>query len=133
MTAADIAAAPVVRLTSDHRLLLDDEEIARTDDVDALASPRKIDALYLALKMRREDYRLANPGRGFPGVAILDIDEDVRAVTVKSVFQTAAFAGYPNVSFVLHDEALDAKSATPPPSAPPPHAVRRGADQPLHP
>jgi hypothetical protein len=34
-------------------------------------------------------------------VAILQIDQQVPALVVKSVFQTAAFAGYPNVSFMV--------------------------------
>jgi len=37
----------------------------------------------------------------FPGVVILQIDQDVQAIVVKSVFQTAAFAGYPNISFMV--------------------------------
>jgi hypothetical protein len=36
-------------------------------------------------------------------VCLLQIDKDVPAVVVKSVFQTAALAGYPNVSFVVHE------------------------------
>ena len=33
---------------------------------------------------------------------VLQVDQDVQAVVVKSVFQTAAFAGYPNVSFMVN-------------------------------
>jgi hypothetical protein len=32
---------------------------------------------------------------------VLQIDQDVQAVVVKSVFQTAVFAGFPNVSFMV--------------------------------
>ena len=42
-----------------------------------------------------------NPGKEFPGVVILQVDKRVPALVVKSVFQTAAFAGYPNVSFMV--------------------------------
>ena len=35
------------------------------------------------------------------GVVVLAIDQGTPAVVVKSVFQTAAFAGYPNVSFMV--------------------------------
>jgi biopolymer transport protein ExbD len=38
----------------------------------------------------------------FPGVVVLEVDQDVQALVVKSVFQTAAFAGYPNVSFMVN-------------------------------
>ena len=34
-------------------------------------------------------------------MAILQVDKDVDALVVKSVFQTAAFAGYGNVSFMV--------------------------------
>ena len=43
----------------------------------------------------------SSPNKPFPGVCILQVDQDVPALVVKSVFQTAAFAGYPNVSFMV--------------------------------
>jgi hypothetical protein len=46
-------------------------------------------------------WKQLHPGKEFPGVVVLQIDQDVTAVVVKSVFQTAAFAGYPNVSFMV--------------------------------
>ena len=48
-------------------------------------------------------WKQLHPGKDFPGVVILQIDQDVKAVVVKSVFQTAAFSGYPNVSFMVND------------------------------
>ena len=50
----------------------------------------------------RGNAELMGSGLGlFPGVVVLQIDQDVQAIVVKSVFQTAAFAGYPNVSFMV--------------------------------
>jgi hypothetical protein len=92
--------APNIRVTT-RSLLLDGREIANAE---ALASPEKVhkvDALYVELRRLREDYRVRHPSDDFPGVAIVDVDDDVPAFVVKSVFQTAAFAGYPNVSFVV--------------------------------
>jgi hypothetical protein len=34
---------------------------------------------------------------------MLEIDQNIKAVVVKSVFQTAAFAGFPNVSFMVNN------------------------------
>ena len=41
-----------------------------------------------------------SPGRS-AGVVVLQTDQDVPVIIVTSVFQTAAFAGYPNVSFMV--------------------------------
>ena len=51
------------------------------------------------------DYVLEMEGirKEFPGVVVLQIDQDVQAIVVKSVFQTAAFAGFPNVSFMVNN------------------------------
>ena len=57
--------------------------------------------LFNLLKAQRELWASNRPGKPFPGVVVLQIDQDVPAVVVKSVFQTAAFAGYPNVSFMV--------------------------------
>jgi hypothetical protein len=61
----------------------------------------KVDELFNVLKQRREQFRQNEPGKEFPGVVILQVDENVPAIVVKCVFQTAAFAGYPNVSFMV--------------------------------
>ena len=49
----------------------------------------------------RELWKQINPGRPFPGVAVLQVDRKVPALVVKSVFQTAALAGYPSISFMV--------------------------------
>ena len=58
--------------------------------------------LFAALKTRRENWKTLQPNKPFPGVVILQIDQETKAVVVKSVFQTAAYAGYPNVSFMVN-------------------------------
>ena len=62
---------------------------------------QRIDELFNILKNKRELWKQLHPGKDFPGVVILQVDQDVQAVVVKSVFQTAAFAGFPNVSFMV--------------------------------
>ncbi len=53
------------------------------------------------LTNQRELWTTLHPGQQFPGVAILQIDSKQSALVVKSVFQTVAYAGYPNVSFMV--------------------------------
>ena len=62
---------------------------------------QKIDELFNLLKSKRELWKQVQPNKPFPGVVILQINQAVPALVVKSVFQTAAFAGYPNVSFMV--------------------------------
>jgi hypothetical protein len=90
---------------------------------------QRIDGLFTRLKEIREGWRSAHPGGHFPGECNLVLDASTPAVVVKSVFQTAAFAGYPNGSFVVRrahpgpDGALygrltaDAQVPGPPPQA----------------
>jgi biopolymer transport protein ExbD len=62
---------------------------------------QKIDELFNLLKNKRELWKQVQPNKPFPGVVVLQVDQEVPALVVKSVFQTAAFAGYPNVSFMV--------------------------------
>jgi hypothetical protein len=50
---------------------------------------------------RRETWKQLHPSTKPPGVVALAIDEDAPAVVVKSVVQTSAYAGYPDVSFAV--------------------------------
>jgi hypothetical protein len=63
---------------------------------------QRIDELFNVLKGQRELWKQNRPGKDFPGVVVLQIDQEVPAIVVKSVFQTSAFAGYPNVSFMVN-------------------------------
>jgi hypothetical protein len=60
-----------------------------------------IDAEFNALKKKREAWKAAHPADPFPGEALLRMPRDTSALVVKSVFQTAAFAGYPNLAFAV--------------------------------
>jgi hypothetical protein len=76
--------------------------VADTREIEEANALRRVDGLFVALKAWREDWRTAHaPGLPFPGVALFAFDADARAVVVKSVFQTAAFAGFPNLGFLV--------------------------------
>lgn len=98
----DLVDAPWVKLTADHKILVDDGEIATTEGYDE--SMTRIEPLLAALKEHRDKYMELRPGKGFPGVLVVEADDSVKAAVVKSVVQTAAFAGYPNVSFAVHKQ-----------------------------
>jgi hypothetical protein len=52
-------------------------------------------------KKQRAEFSVHFPGREFPGEAIFQVEPEVSAAGVKSVFQTVAFAGFPNITFAV--------------------------------
>jgi biopolymer transport protein ExbD len=96
----DMIDAPMVSVAG-SLILVDGNAAGNTRAVEESKRLQRIDELFNALKAKRELWKQLHAGKEFPGVVILQIDQDVPAVVVKSVFQTAAFAGYPNVSFMV--------------------------------
>jgi biopolymer transport protein ExbD len=96
----DVIDAPLV-VVNGSQILVDGTQAGSTRAVEELGRMQKIDELYDILKAKKELWKQVEPGKPFPGVVILQIDEMVPSLVVKSVFQTAAFAGYPNVSFMV--------------------------------
>jgi len=94
-------AVPVVRVRG-GTIALDGELLAQTAGIERL---QRIDPLYQALQRRRFEERATWPGAPLRSL-VLDVDADTSAIVVKSVFQTAAFAGYSDVSFLLPDGGL---------------------------
>jgi len=91
--------APMVAITG-TQILVDGIPSGSTRAIEEANRLQRIDELFNVLKSKRELWRQLNPGKQFGGVVILQVDRRVTALVVKSVFQTAAFAGYPNVSFM---------------------------------
>jgi biopolymer transport protein ExbD len=98
--AEDVIDAPMVAVNG-NQILVDGQQAGSTRAVEELGRLQKIDELFNMLKQKRELWKQVQPNKPFPGVCILQIDQAVPALVVKSVFQTAAFAGYPNVSFMV--------------------------------
>jgi biopolymer transport protein ExbD len=96
----DMVLAPMVAITG-QTILVDGTPAGNTRAVKEANRMQKLDELFNLLKSKRELYKQIYPGKDFPGVAVLQVDRQVEAVVVKSVFQTAALAGYPNVSFMV--------------------------------
>lgn len=99
--AADVVDAPMVAVNG-NQILVDGTLAGSTRAIEELGRMSKIDELFTILKAKRELWKSVNPSdKPFPGVVILQVDQEVPAIVVKSVFQTAAYAGYPNVSFMV--------------------------------
>lgn len=96
----DIIDAPMVAVNG-NQILVDGVLAGSTRAIEELGRMQKIDELFAILKNKRELWKQLQPNKPFPGVCILQVDQNVPALVVKSVFQTAAFAGYPNVSFMV--------------------------------
>ena len=97
----DMIDAPIVAITG-SAILVDGNPSGNTRAIEDSKRLQRIDELFNILKGKREVWKQLHPGKDFPGVVVLQIDQEVTAVVVKSVFQTSAFAGYPNVSFMVN-------------------------------
>jgi biopolymer transport protein ExbD len=85
------------------QVLVDGAPAGNTRAVEEADRMQRMDELFNVLKAKRELWKQTHPNKEFPGVVLLQIDQNVKAVVVKSVFQTAAFAGFPNVSFMVNN------------------------------
>lgn len=115
------------REASEHPVITLDAKEIRLDGavVDSLAAaekdgrPVKLDALFEALKRRREAFRLAHAEQPFPGTVGLHISGDPSMLAFKSAFSSAVYAGYPyakvrGIPGVEGDVALNAQIPGPP-------------------
>lgn len=98
----DMTMAPMVAITG-NTILVDGTPAGSTRAVKEANRMQKLDELFNLLKSKRELYTQIHPGKAFPGVAVLQVDRNVEALIVKSVFQTAALAGYPSISFMVQN------------------------------
>jgi biopolymer transport protein ExbD len=100
LNAEAMVDAPMV--TVQHgQILVDGVDAGSARAVEELGRMEKLDRLFELLRSKRQLWLQLQPHRQFPGVCVLAIDQDTPAIVVKSVFQTAAYAGYPNVSFMV--------------------------------
>src|ERR1041384_4123943 len=96
----DMTDAPMVAITG-TQILVDGTPSGNTRAIVEANRLQRVDELFNVLKNKRELWKQLNPGKEFSGIVVLQVDRRVEALVVKSVFQTAAFAGYPNVSFMV--------------------------------
>jgi biopolymer transport protein ExbD len=96
----DMVDAPMIGING-SQVLVDGVPSGSTRAIEEAGRLQRIDELFNIMKSKRELWKSTNPGKAFPGVCVLQVDQEVPALVVKSVFQTAAFAGFPNVSFMV--------------------------------
>jgi biopolymer transport protein ExbD len=96
----DMIEAPLVSVMK-NTILVDGKATGSTRSIEENNKLQRVEELFTVLKAKRELWTQLHPGKPFPGVVVLQIDQQVKAVVVKSVFQTAAYAGFPNVSFMV--------------------------------
>jgi len=93
--------APMIAI-SGRSILVDGAPAGSTAPIEESGRLQKIDDLHNILKQKQDLWKQVNPkGATFPGMVVMQVDHRVTALVVKSVFQTAAFAGYPNISFMV--------------------------------
>jgi biopolymer transport protein ExbD len=95
-----VVEAPMVAVNG-NQVMVDGELAGSTRAIEDQGVMRRVDLLFDLLRRKRELWKSFHPDKPFPGVCLLQIDENVPALVVKSVFQTAALAGFPNVSFMV--------------------------------
>lgn len=96
----DMKEAPVIAITG-TQILIDGTPAGNTRAIEEANRLQKVEELFDILKAKRELWTQLNPGKEFHGICILQVDIRVPALIVKSVFQTAAMGGFPNVSFMV--------------------------------
>jgi biopolymer transport protein ExbD len=96
----DMIEAPVVSVTG-GAILIDGVLAGSARDIADNGRLTRLPELAKILEQKRALWRSVQPNKPFPGACVLQIDQDAPALVVKSVFATAAHAGYPNVSFMV--------------------------------
>lgn len=93
--------APLIAIRNGE-LRVDGDLIVNRKDLAAHGTEvRRVEPLFTKLRDQRARWLELQAGKSFPGVVIIDADDSTPALLVKSVFQTAAYSGYPNVSFIV--------------------------------
>jgi biopolymer transport protein ExbD len=108
----ELLAAPMVAVSGDDIYV--DSKPAGTilEAKDAMAqgktqAPAKLQDLETKLKYMKDTWMSTHPaGTPFPGMVVLQLDENLQAFVVKSVFYTCALSGFNNISFMVNKKAV---------------------------
>jgi biopolymer transport protein ExbD len=97
---SELVDAPMVSVV-DAEIWLNGEYIGATDDTEGTGQVVVLTELRNRLFGIRAHAKLARPNAAPPSTIILDIDRRAPAVVVKSLYKTAASAGYVNISLMV--------------------------------
>jgi TonB family protein len=87
-------------LVNHEGIFLDGKRVGAVSEILTAGRLARVDELFLELQAWRDAWKAKRPGEDFPGIVQIWIDARTSALVVKSVFQTCAYAGFPNVCFV---------------------------------
>jgi hypothetical protein len=112
---------PIISVTGD-KIRCQGAVVGDAAAIVTVGRPQRVDGLWDSLKHARESWQSSHAGASFPGIALFAFDRRVPALVFKSVFQTAAFAGYPNAEFAVRTTAgkvarFDVDAIVPSPTA----------------
>src|SRR5271165_6105675 len=79
----DMMDAPIVAVVGSE-ILVDGSPSGNTRSVEESDRMQRIDELFNILKAKRELWKQTQPNKDFPGVVVLEIDQNIKAVVVKS-------------------------------------------------
>jgi hypothetical protein len=97
-----VALGPGPHITVDaSHVVVDGVEVANVSHIEALGRPQRVDGVFRAMTALRLRAQAEHPSVPYHGRVTYWIDNRVSAVVVKSVFQTAAFAGSPYGYFAV--------------------------------
>jgi biopolymer transport protein ExbD len=98
----ELERAPVIGVSSSV-VTLDGEQVATADDLakDPTTGDPRLTELHDRLMAAKNNYKLLNPTKEFPGIAIIQADKAVEFKALKRVMFTATAAGYQNVNFAV--------------------------------
>jgi hypothetical protein len=96
----DMIDAPIVAVTG-REILVDGAAAGNTGGIEESGRVERLDEVFRMLAAKRDLWKQLHPRQDFPGVVLLMLDRHVQAVVLKSIVQTAAYAGFPNTSFVV--------------------------------
>ena len=97
----DMMDAPMIAITG-KQILVNGTPAGSTRAIEDANRLEHIEELFNRLKQAKENWSQIRPNKPFPGACILQVDREVKALVVKSVFNTAARAGFPNISFMVN-------------------------------
>jgi hypothetical protein len=88
-------------IVSDQKVWVDDQPAGTLSEVIETGRLMRIAALFDILKAKRDAWKQSHPDELHPGAVVLWFDRSTRLTVFKSVFQTAAFAGYPKLALAV--------------------------------
>ena len=101
---SDMMDAPMISVVG-TQILLDGAPVGNTRIIEERKRIESIDDLSRALVAKRQTWKTLHPNKAFPGAVVLQLDQDVPSIVVKSLFHTSAHAGYPAISFMVESAA----------------------------